>query len=526
MRNIAFNDFSGGMVTDPRDTRINVCRICSGFDAFTYSNKLVPNPSSVVGDGDAAIHFIKNFCFNGGTLFGLGQSADGGLVQIYEQTNFDGGSDAWTTPSNSTSSSGALSALEALCFVPYHGYIYGLHGNNEVWSFKEDGSAMFADSVVGISHINAAAGLVHSKDDIMYIPTDNIINSYNSGTSTWLAGSSAALILPTSQIITCICEYGNYLAIATYNASNGTSKVYIWDRNSSLTTLSEEVDWGGGKLMVIHEMSGVLVGISIIDSTVGVPCTQGRLIFKTYNSGASIGSDNGIYPGATKFLELVSSTTGNILNQCKKLGNNRLYFMASFTIEGVLYEGVWAIGHSNTWDFSVVHDRKPNNDTQSTGPSDSGNGTMFNFISIGDCMIVAYETDGNYAMNMSDLNPHYNSTSVYQTVINPLQPERYRLTSGMRTEKKQVISTRLCTEVLTSGQNAVLDYRVDGGSWEPLINATADGFTVRENANTDLDGNAIVQGREYEFELASYGGAQITEFVYKLDENSTLFDAQ
>lgn len=192
--------------------------------------------------------------------------------------------------------------------------------------------------------------------------------------------------------------------------------------------------------------------------------------------------------------------------------------MASMIMEGVLNEGVWSIFQNNAGGWSVNVDRKPNNDTQTIS------GLMVNFFIYSDVMFIAYISNGVYALSATDSQANYNSTSYFETTINPLQPERYKLSAGMRTEKKQVIATRLCTELLTAGQIIVLNYRVDGGAWIPLITATADGLNVRESANQDANGNAITQGREYEFQITSYGGAQITEFVYKLDENNTLFD--
>ncbi|GAH30408.1 unnamed protein product, partial [marine sediment metagenome] len=68
--------------------------------------------------------------------------------------------------------------------------------------------------------------------------------------------------------ITSICEFGNYLAIGAAPLSGlGGSVVYLWDRDSSLTTLSEIIDFGEGNLRVLEEIDGVLIGISSVGGT-------------------------------------------------------------------------------------------------------------------------------------------------------------------------------------------------------------------------------------------------------------------
>lgn len=517
MRNLAFNDFSGGMVTDPRDTRINVCRLCKGFDAFTYPNKLVPFRSSINADTNSAADQIIAFAYYGSTLYGLGVATGTITAQVFKKTDLT--STTWLTPVNNVSTGGLP---DPYVFIYYHTKIYGLFKGTEVYAFDTTGGA-FNSAVQALTYTNTAPALVHSKDDILYVPTDNIINSYNFGTSTWAAGSSAPLILPTNYVISNICEYGNYLAIACYDSGTGRSRVFLWDRNSSVTTLSESIDWGYGRLIVLEQIAGTLMGISLSDTTTGISTLNGRLTFRYYGGTGTTSTNASAGPGAVKFNEIISSGSGNGIAsniQCKQVVNDRLYFLMSFTLEGVLHEGVWAIGQGNTgaWAMNVAY--LPNNDTGTTA------GNLLNFFIIGDLCFTAYIIGGGgaHSVTVTDSQNNYNSTSYYETTINPLQPERYKLSSGMRTEKKQIIASRLCTEILTSGQTVVLSYRVEGGSWIELLTATADGLNVREGAAQDFNGNAITQGREYEFQIKSTGGAQITEFVYKLDESSTLFD--
>jgi hypothetical protein len=109
----------------------------------------------------------------------------------------------------------------------------------------------------------------------------------------------------------------------------------------------------------------------------------------------------------------------------------------------------------------------------------------------------------------------YGATSVYQTVINPNMPEEHR------DKKKQVASVVVAFPPLVSGQQVVIKYRVDGGSWTTLLTATTVGRTVAE-AVYDVTGKKLTPGTEYEFRVESTGGAPITELQYGYEIFATL----
>lgn len=486
------------MVNDPRDPSTNVCRVCKNFDAFTDKYRLIPYRDSETGDTGAATNQIVNFLYTGGALYGLGVVTGTARVEVFNKTDFT--NQTWLTPANNTSASGAR-AEQVFVYYKTTSKIYGLKGagSGTVWSFDVAGGA-FGDSVQAVNYTNTAQGIVHSKDDMLYIPYDNKIMKFDG--STWTV---PVLTLPTSMIITSICEYGNYLAIGCRPVDiGGKSRVYLWDRDTTLATLPQIVDWGNNDLYVLEELQGYLIGIS--ESATNN--FNYRLTCKFYSEGS----------GAVTFRELIASTSqsSGSLRQAKQKSNSRLYFMASVTLNGTVQEGVWSIGrNSANVPFGLVVDRTPNNDTATV------NGLLNGFFLTGDYMFISYQTNSAYAMSKTNDTSSYTATAIYETTINPGQPDK---DSGERSRQKQLLSSRVGSEPLPTAGSVVSKYRVDSsaGSFTTMTTDTTDGSTGLENGPMDAAGTAITSGREYELHIESTGGAVITGYKYKIEENMSL----
>ena len=351
------NRFDGGMVNDPRDPKENTCRVVTNFDILTNPRKITPYYDSESGDSGATTSQKQNFCIalrTGTTyrLYALGVVSGTGrgevlMKDLTTSSNdlIDGG---WLTPNNNQSSAGAVS-FNLFVYYAKTGLIYGVRASQYIWAFDPSSVASWSDSARDLtSFTNIAQGLVHSKDDILYIPYDNKILKNNNGSWT-----DAALTLPSHLYITSICEYGNYLAIAASPLSSvGDSYVYLWDRDATLATLSESINWGQGKLNILEEIDGYLIGISSIDGLSSV--LTDRVVFKYYFGNT-----------VRKFKEIRGmSVSGKGIDKQKT--NNRLYFLLTGTIGGATKEGLFSVGLSEE-NFVLIHERTPNNNTASGG---------------------------------------------------------------------------------------------------------------------------------------------------------------
>jgi len=397
--NIAFtliNRFDGGIVNDPRDTTENTCRMATNFDIFTNPHKMTPYRSSEDGHGGASASDPRNFVVarRGTTevhnVFAYSRATGSDVVHIQAKALTTGaGTDlddnGWETFGNNE---GTTTTRNPNCFVFYRktSKIYGGHGGTAIWSFDATGVAAFNNTELSVTFTNMAQGLVHSKDDRLYIPYDNKIARNENGVWT-----IEALVLPAHFYITSICEMGNNIAIAMAPLSGavaGQSRVFIWDRDVTLTTLSETVPWEEGQLQILEVIDGYLVGISISGNT--ATRHNVRVIFRFLDGNNIMGYR------AKKFMELVAPTgqesappnasgTGAFaLPIAKQMIDGRLHFLMQIYINGEQRDGVWSIGKVGDR-FALNHERTPNNDTALTSA------TLFNFFYVGDYLFITYD---------------------------------------------------------------------------------------------------------------------------------------
>lgn len=429
------DDFTEGISDDPRRTDLGLSQLVSNFDIFTNHKRLIPTVDTEDGDSGSStsqkqIFDIGLWTPGGGSwrLFGLGVVSGTGRAEINMKTLTVGGSDdlsdaAWLSPSNNASSGGAT---DFRLFVYYKttGKFYGASGGSAIWAFTPDGSTAFDDASHSLTYKTLAQGLVHSKDDNLYIPYDNKIARNNAGSWT-----DAAITLPSSFYITSICEFGNYLAIAAAPLSGvGKSRVYLWDRDASLATLSESIDWGEGILMVIEELEGALLGISIAGNS--QTRTRSRIIFKK-----SDGTNT-----AQKFLELLAplSTVTNLL-QTKQKANSRIYFMMNITIDGIMREGVWALGVASNGQYGIALERVPDNKVSVVGLG----GVLRNFIVVGDFIFIAFvDSNSTYALRHTNDQQVYTTNCTYESVIK---------NAGDSSKTKKLVGISSMFEPLPSG---------------------------------------------------------------------------
>jgi hypothetical protein len=495
MKTVIINKFDGGIVNDPRTQASGIARMISSFDNLTDSNRLTPYRNSEAGDTLVSDHKIRNFliALRIGTpitysLYGLGNITGSALAKVmYKDLTTGADNDLddadWTNTTSEASSAGNGS-YNLFVYYKKTGLVYGARANTTIWSYNPAGGS-WVDSARPIAYINLAQGIVHSKDDVMYIPYDNKIASYNS--SAWV---DAALTLPTDLYITSICEYGNYLAIGCAPLSGvGHSRVFLWDRDSSLPTLSDSIDWGEENLKVLEEIDGVLVGVAL--SGGNTTRFKDRVIFRYLSVSKAV-----------KFSELVGETIVTQLPIAKQKINNRIYFMMKITINGTLRQGVWSVGRpSLNSPFSVVHERTPNNDTALT------NGVFYNFFYAGDFLFMSYDDNGTESMTKTNDTETYTATSTLETTINPNMEPLDRL------RKKQLISVTVGYEAIPTSGQVILKYKVDGGSYTTVATDTTVASRFLERTALDA-GTQFTSGREYEFRIESKG-TPITSLTYK-----------
>ena len=504
MKTVVISNFSGGMVGDLHDTRPNVCRTCQHFDVFTNPHSLIPHYTAEVGDASANTQKIKNYAFDGTTLFGYGLETSAGTNSyIYSRTTFTGST--WTAVKN-------VQREQGDAYYPFFTYyrkvgkLFGVGGGRYIWSYAPgtDTLANEAQDLGAASYTTVSNGVVHSKDDCLYFGYNNKIAKNNN--DTW---TPVALTLPSQYVITSICEYGDFLAIACRHQGTGNSRVFLWDRDETTTTLSGSVDWEQGDIYSLEELEGYLVGVSFEGFTGTANVGQSRTVFRHF-SGTG---------GAVQFAEFTGfgQTPTIQASLYKGKARHRILFPAVINIGGAAgnqvagKKGIWAITKTSSG-FAVVQEYSYLNNTPD-------NGTMYGILQIGDILFASYTDNSTHYTDKTDDAVVYTQTSVYETVANP------EMEAADRIRLKNLHAIAVTARRLVSGEQIVVKYKVDGGTFSSAVitktSSSPDTDLIAYEAIVNVAGTAK-KGREFEFRIESTGGAEVTSLAYQFEVLSSL----
>lgn len=507
MKTITLNRFDGGVTNDPKTPSSRHVRAVANFNILTDPYRLIPYQSSEDGDSSASTQNIRNFTLGkrGSTtsLFGLGINGSNQPAVFYRDLS-DLDDATWSTTANN-SRAGTQYAPEFFIYYPNQDKTYFASSSTSIEEYDADApnvnqSADLASSatITPTSFTRASNAVLHSKDDIVYVGLDNYLIKKNAAVA-W----TDALTLPVGSEIVALCEYGNYLAIGVRQAvQTGKCTVYLWDRDSSLTTLSEAISWGDEDLRVLEEVEGELVGISMTGDIASD--TTEKVIFRKYSSGA----------GAIKFLEIntgFSPSVGiQLVRSMQQKYRGRLFFMMTIFINGSARTGVWSIGrNSRTQEWVLVHERTSDNDTGL-----NTNHNLRGFFNVGDFLFQSHQDNGTYEMTKTSDQANYLATAYYETTINPGMPLEDVF------KKKKLYSITCHYEAQPANGQVVVKYKTDRATnYTTVFTDTTDSSTSFEMTNAA--GTAFTDGREFEFRIESYGGTVITGFTYKYDTLET-----
>jgi hypothetical protein len=491
------NRFDGAITNNPRNNRENTARTVSNFDPLTNPFKLTPYREAEDGDSAGDTNKLRNFTVARRTgttysLYGLGVQGGANDGKVWYKDLTTGASNdlddnGWTAAVNGEQGTGTVVNFDTFTYYQNQDEIYYIRDSQYISAFSPTGSAIVDSEADLTSVTNHAEGLVHSKDDICYIPYDNKIASKDGAA----AFTTAALTLPASVYIPSICEYGNYLGISGSPLSGlGRSRAYLWNRDSSLETLSETVDFGAGELKILEAIHGELIGISLLGGQSSR--TKDKIVFRRYTGG---------YPTAQEIMTIVAEDNSTILLNKKQVEDDRIYFMASIRLNGNTLKGVWSFGKSKTdVGYTLIHERTLNND------DDGSNFTLRNFALVGEYLFQAFVDDGTHVISKTtDTQTAFSAKSIYESVINP------KIDRDLNHRTKRIRGVFCGYEPLPSAGQVDMYYRVDGGAWQQIFSETTDG-EVCSSTTKDINGDNFASGREYEFKIESTGGAEITEW--------------
>ena len=477
------------MTPNLRENTYNFALSCH-FNVFRHG-VLTPQASyTTFTDGsEKVVRFLYARALSGATVvyrvYGLGATA-AGLPQIFIAQISE---TAWTSLAT-----GTTGARAANVFFEYKDCLYFWQNGTVLSQIKElniDETPTLTQSFQAISYTNVAQPVHHKADDYAYFFSDNNVHRFTgaSATTVW---SSNVLVLPTNMKIVGAAAYGNYLAIVCSPLELGAtnSVMYLWDRDSSLATLTAKVDLGMGE--VIHVSEAEDGGIWITQQarrTVGIVSRNNYVSIKYYN-------------GYFKTLEIPVKNSQDYFSSIKLTGNG-------FEERGVFYFPAEVVTNGAAETRNVIFAARLNNnkielvgDQEITGVTA---GQEINGIySIGGVWYVSYNTAAQTLVQK--ITSTY-GTGTYESKI---------FNDGDAGQTKKLLGVTVMFSPLPATATVVLKYRRDAETaWTTIFTYTSTGSIRHSAINLEADGSSLGQYKECQFLIQSTVGAEIIGFKYR-----------
>jgi hypothetical protein len=498
------NDFSGGPSEDRRIKSANRFGITKHFDIYTKPHELVPYAKTEASNGlsgspvtDLKLTRFRYAPTSGGLfrLFGLGANGSG-FLKVYKfdidgSANLD--TENWVAATNGTSASGARS--ESVFFY-YKGFIYMYQGTTSIARFDVTEVAAFADSWQTIDDSTIGVPpLLHPSDDVAYFFGKQVVYSLNN--TTW---NGAVLTLPTDQQIVARCAYGDYIAIACVTLGNFEKRsiIYLWDRDSSLTTLTERIDCGEGEIKHLANLNNKLSIVMSFYLTNAYGLSKSKVVIKT--------------PSGKFAVTLNEITTDTVLTASDMpatdlVRQDKLYFPMKATLNSDTRLGIWAVDENGKYSIDYVEP----------------NAASFRGIyATANLWWIAYDDGsggaGGYSVSRTDDDGAYSATTpaVYESLIDNGEDV------GDGNDKK-LLGIYVTTKALPSGGQVTLKYRKNGAtSWTTIFSNSTANSMFHDAVNIESDHSALPQYKEIEFRIESLGGAVVTGYGYAFEVIKTL----
>ena len=504
------NRFDGGVARDIRVGNSNQYAVVKNFDAKTRRGQLAPHYLTEAEE-DKTYEIVK-FLYAPYTtsyrLYGLGVVVGSSAPKLYLY-DIDDGFGNWSDTGYLKAGAGARD--EDVLFY-YKDYVYVFTGGTTLQRVDITNTTNDFANYQSITYTTAIQPVHHSSDDNAYFFAENVV--YRLDDTSW---DGAVLTLPDNLRITSAVEYGNYLAIGavTKGASNAGSVVFLWDRNSSLETISQRIDIGLGRLVHLTNIENKLFAVVdyFLSSSV-VDVNRGKILIKQIVGGTSI-----------KVNEILTDNQGAATGQSIPEGkfyqtDDRFYFVANPKLRGDSRGGIWALDANGNVSLEYMEFEAVKNA-----------GTTLEYYALngiyqtGNVLWVAHSNDGS--VNRTDDALAFDTTNacIYESLI---------INDKDSSKKKKLIGVEVMTESLPTNGQVVIKYRKDEDinvnsattvpTWTTISTEATDDSISHGAINIETTGDDLPEFKEIQFRVESTGGAVITGIRYLYERvGKTLF---
>ena len=487
------NRFNGGIATDLRAGNSSQFAMTEHFDTHSYPGRLKPYRSHKADESQsgAKAGLIRKLVPGSRTssdtavLWALGQSVSSPAIFYHDS---DPSTSGWTTPANNVAAGTVLFNW----FFFYNRGVYGLQTSGDI--FKYNTSAGTMDSAFGNfgTTLSFAQPVHHPADDNAYFFEGNAVHRLNN--NTWFYD---VLILPANLSIVSACAYGNYLAIACKPIGAGHymtgNTVFLWDRDSSLATLSHKIDFGTGHLQHIASLDNKL--IAVVDRWINAP--EDADVAELVILGATEGTSSAVV--LNRVPSVGTTNTISNLYPNKIVQDNILYFPYRLT-NGVvsagssnIRDGIWSVDSQGRITLEVVEEDLA-----------SASAAIDSIARVAGFWFIVHSGDGS--IQRTDENANYTYTSIGESLI---------FDSGDPSVTKKLIGVSVTNVPNPTAGQVVLKFRKDAETaWTTIFTNTTDD-SISESAVNYSSGTNLPEYKEIQFRIESTGGAEITSLKFK-----------
>jgi hypothetical protein len=516
MTKVLLNRFDGGLAMSERPQTINEQSSSGGFDVYTDPFLLKKIDSMTVNETASGASVTAGECpvydatkrASDGRIIGVGgTSASNTTFRFYKKDSSITGN--WVQNSSTGNGIVNANAFAVLYKDVQYGY-YVQTSESRLYRYDSDSASTLIGTTADAHTEVCPRPVVHSQDNILYMGSNKTISKFDGTTFT-----ASAITLP--YYITSMCEYGTYLAISCQTPEGGV--IYLWGRDTSLTTLQDVIKVDNGKLQIIENLDGYLVAVS---ETPFDPYTASIGIVGTYKSVTVRMFIGGAMKIVKKtYLGLNENGSNQLLSHKKVIRDGSLLFStkSNYLMRfGLNKQGQYVLSR----DAAVVPATASPNLV-----------SMYSFFVLGDYLFSSLRassgspSDGLLYRNngLNGGTSEYFHQSYYVTTINPSMDPNDRI----KDKQLKKVAVHFYSTSTTQGTITV-KYSTDKGvNYTTAISQDFSSTTLpskfyRFEADQDTSGEQFKTGIEFLFKIESTYQVDPIQFWYEYENTDSLIN--
>ena len=475
-----------------------------GFNVFADPFKLTKLTAPTVNETASGDSVVSGECpvFDAvkrgtdGVIVGYGATSfsDSVLARFYRKDSSITG----TWQQNSQSGNGVDSANGAYCIL-YKDLFFGYSSSgfaNEarLYEYVSDSSQTLIDTVSDTATGALPRPVVHSQDKKLYYASNKTVRVYD--------GTTPSAGITTDFPIISMCEYGSYIALGCQTPTGGV--IYLWGRDTTLTTFQDVIKVDNGKLQIIENLDGYLVAVT---QTPYSPYSAFTAIPVVYSYAGTINVR--MYVGGTMKLIKKATLGNNEQNSTQKLltlkaiKDGKLLFSTNSNF-------LWAFGMNRSGEYVLARD-------QQIAYTNRTLNDLYGLFVLGEYVFgLQTTTTGSPSSGLlqrTDATMSTNDYSYFGTPINMGMPIEDR---GKLKRLKNVYLK--CTSLTTSGTvNLTYSYDSNASSVTILNESVTSVRPKFFEATSENSGQEFAETRDLVFTIGILGQIDVNEFGYEYD---------